>query len=76
MKYHTDEECCTKLKAVKSLLKNIKEQGRSNLIIVHSADSATQLIEELFNELNNKDKDNERKRSSTASHSVYGLWIK
>ena len=55
MKYHTEEQCCVKLKAVESILKVIKEQGKSDVIVVHNTDSALQLIRELFNELDNKE---------------------
>jgi|APSaa5957512535_1039671.scaffolds.fasta_scaffold09793_5 hypothetical protein len=56
MKYHTSKECCVKLKAIKEILITIKAQSSGDHNIVHSADSAAQLIEELFNELNNKEK--------------------
>lgn len=52
MKIHTEEECTTKLKAIKFILENAKRSAKE-IEVIHMCDSVIQLADELLGEMEN-----------------------
>jgi len=54
MKYHTNEDCCIKLEAIKTIMENFKNDMKDP-INLHVIETVLELVRELRGELNNKE---------------------
>jgi hypothetical protein len=55
MKYHTENQCCVKLEGLLIVLRDMRMSSLDNVAVVHKADNAIQLINELLGELKTKE---------------------